>query len=326
MEDPTPTLALPPSRGSIAPPLNFAIRVKHDPHRLLKGGFLAELRPGCLILRRGKQRSIDVPLPASAYYLGGNQFWITVGDRDVTFSVASLSLYRERFARVVVELACGRAKTANLADYSIPRFATILSYMPVIGFGPFLTSGGAIGGLLFGGPVALLCLWNLVIFQQERWRLAYRTALVLLLSTLSSAASLSLFAVLLKSASEGPGAGTGSPASVQLTKAPAPSTAIRPPILASPPATVAEGPAADPAASSQPPPSPPESGRVRPRSVGSPVIPSRLPLPLAAWRWPKILTPIAALSSAERGPRSRFPARCMISRSSMGGEPTPPGS
>ena len=43
--------------------VKFAIKVKHDPDKLLAGGYLADLTPRHLILHRGKKQALELACP-----------------------------------------------------------------------------------------------------------------------------------------------------------------------------------------------------------------------------------------------------------------------
>jgi hypothetical protein len=186
------------SRALDSRPVKFQVRVKLDPERTLKGGYLAELGQRGFVLNRGKKQILQIPLPTSAHYLGGSQFWVTIGGRDVTLALASVNLYRERFARAVTEALSGRANDLRMADYSIPRFARLISYSPALGLLPLLPLGGALGGALFGGVAGGFFLGNLAIFRQERWPLAVRTGAALGLSLVCNALFVALFVAIVK--------------------------------------------------------------------------------------------------------------------------------
>ena len=180
-----------------------------------------------------------MPLPTMPV-IGGHRFWITVDDRDVTFSVASTSLYRERFAPAFRGLGLWSSEVCEpcrLLDSALRQDPELCSHRRVR---PVLDLGGGDRRCTFRSVRGALCLCNLAIFRQERWHLAFRTVLSLVLTTLSSAASLLLFVMLLRSASEGPGVRSNSPAPGQGTEPLPRSSEVVPGRLASPPSNVAE--------------------------------------------------------------------------------------
>ena len=142
--------------GRKSQPVKFLVRVKHDPDRILKGGYLAELGPCRLILHRGKKQFLEVPLPARAHYLGGNQFWITVAKRDVTFTLASVYQYREGFARChrAAERSGNDLEPCRLLDSPI-RQDSQLRAGPRTLPAPYLGRGSGRGNLR-GARVSLL--------------------------------------------------------------------------------------------------------------------------------------------------------------------------
>lgn len=156
-------------------PGRLQVAIKKDPLRELKGVFKAELQPGGLELRQGKNDPLWIRVGSNVEYAGRSLFTAELDGRPVTMAVGRPNLYNERLARDLVAFLQKRREILVLEDYVIPWYLVLIAFLPIGMMGVFLL-GGMIGGGLGGAFTGTLVALNLTMTRRERWPMAGRIA------------------------------------------------------------------------------------------------------------------------------------------------------
>jgi hypothetical protein len=160
----------------------FKVILKNDPQKKLKGQFQATLTDRGLLLKKGKQPDILIPIGTAVPATDGGEIKLPIDDRTVDctvfdFSFDWFSLYWERLSRDIVAFLRGERSCPRLSEYRMPWYLYAPASLPLpilfatmrIGLMP-AAIGGAIGGGFAGGCLA--------VARSERWPMAARLAAV----------------------------------------------------------------------------------------------------------------------------------------------------
>jgi hypothetical protein len=184
--------------SELSKPLAFRVTIKSDPEKLLKGIYQATVTRRGLKLSKAKTEPMLVPLGTPVTYLGSNRLSVTLDEREVEVRINKLRAYQNRLARdVAAFLKKGRPLDPN--GYALEWYLFIPAVLP-LGI-PILTLGGALPAVL-GFGLAAGCF---AIVQQEKWSMAFRLALSLIVAGIGYAVIIALLVLAALHAAGGSG-------------------------------------------------------------------------------------------------------------------------
>jgi hypothetical protein len=165
----------------------FNVRVLADSPLIERGRYLATLDEYGLLLRRGGETRLDIPVGARAVFQGKNCCRIVLKGWDFELSVHRPQTYQVRFTQALVDFINGDLARIDAADYQIPYSLFCFVILPCVAIYlvPF--------AVVFGAPVAIA---NYFIILQEDWRPATRISLAAVLTGLVFAFCIVLFVLL----------------------------------------------------------------------------------------------------------------------------------
>jgi hypothetical protein len=174
----------------------FRLVVKRDREKRLKGSYKAQLVPGGLELRQGKNDPTFLPVKSAELKKIGGGFSVATDGRDVTLEIKQQNVFAERCTRDLVAFFNGQQPEFTLANYLIPRSLMISAYAPLALtalalLGGFL-GGGGLGGGILGGIVGAAVGRNLGIIRNEQWSVEKRLSVSIAVTAIGAAVMLLL--------------------------------------------------------------------------------------------------------------------------------------
>src|SRR5262245_61921796 len=112
--------------------VHFNVRVLADSPLIDRGRYLATLDEYGLLLRRGGETRLDIPIGARAVYQGKNRCRIVLKGWDFELSVHRPQTYQVRFTQALVDFINGDLARVDAADYQIPYSLFCLVILPCV--------------------------------------------------------------------------------------------------------------------------------------------------------------------------------------------------
>lgn len=177
-------------------PIEFKVKIRHDPHEVLAGEYKAKLTRKGLYLSKKDEREL-LPVGTPADYLEGARFSATFGGRRVEMQVYHFGFYQQLLARDLARYLDGKKRSLRRDKYPLPWYLYLPTVLP-LGI-PFVARGGPIPYGV-GASLATLCF---VIAQKEKWSVATRILVCVGLALAGYGAAIAWFVLYVRAQPEG---------------------------------------------------------------------------------------------------------------------------